>query len=114
MTIDTSADTALASAISQVESGLRDHALRPDIVSFFDDATSTVSHIVRAPGGNACAIIDSVLDFDMPSGRIGHASAERLAHYVNAHGLQVMWVLETHVHADHLTAAPWLQRQLGG
>lgn len=114
MTYNASTDTALASAVSLVESSLRGDTPRPEVTSFFDEATFTVSHVVHAPGDGACAIIDSVLDFDMPSGRIGHASAERLTRHVGEQRLRVTWLLETHVHADHLSAAPWLQQRLGG
>lgn len=86
----------------------------PDVKAFFDDATNTVSYVVRDPQGSACAIIDSVLDFDHASGRTGTASADRICAYVREAGLKTEWILETHVHADHLSAAPYLQKQLGG
>jgi len=88
--------------------------MRPDVTAFFDDGTNTLSYVVRDPAGSACAIVDSVLDFDYASGRTGTASADRIvAHVVDA-GLEVAWLLETHVHADHLSAAPYLQERLGG
>ncbi|MCL1500489.1 MBL fold metallo-hydrolase [Xanthomonas nasturtii] len=86
----------------------------PHVATFFDPATFTASHVVRDPGSSACAIIDSVLDFEMASGRTATGSAEALAQYVRDQGLQVQWLLETHAHADHLSAAPWLQQHLGG
>ncbi|PJE36166.1 MBL fold metallo-hydrolase [Pseudooceanicola lipolyticus] len=86
----------------------------PDVKAFFDDATNTVSYVVRDPQGSACAIIDSVLDFDHASGRTGTASADRICAYVREAGLKTEWILETHVHADHLSAAPYLQDHLGG
>ncbi|MGW8340340.1 MBL fold metallo-hydrolase [Xanthomonas axonopodis pv. khayae] len=86
----------------------------PHVATFFDPVTFTASHVVRDPGSLACAIIDSVLDFDMASGRTATGSAEALAHYVRDEALQVQWHLETHAHADHLSAAPWLQQQVGG
>lgn len=89
--------------------------MTPQIQAFFDPATATVTYVVHelAPGG-ACAIIDSVLDYDPKSGRTSTASADRVAAYVREHGLRTEWLLETHAHADHLSAAPYLQRQLGG
>ncbi|WP_375552062.1 MBL fold metallo-hydrolase [Rhodophyticola porphyridii] len=88
--------------------------MHPEITPFFDDATKTVSYVVRDPGGKAAAIIDSVLDFDQPSGRTTTDSADEIVAFVKAEGLDVQWVLETHVHADHLSAAPYLQEQVGG
>jgi glyoxylase-like metal-dependent hydrolase (beta-lactamase superfamily II) len=82
--------------------------------SQFDPATSTFSHILWDEATRQCALIDSVLDYDPKSGRTNTASADRLAERVNALQLQVQWLLETHVHADHLSAAPYLQKKLGG
>ncbi|CAD1796350.1 MULTISPECIES: MBL fold metallo-hydrolase [Xanthomonas] len=86
----------------------------PQVRTFFDPATFTASHVVRDPRSSACAIIDTVLDFDMASGRTATDSAAALVQYVRDEGLQVQWLLETHAHADHLSAAPWLQQQVGG
>ncbi|MEP5758082.1 MAG: MBL fold metallo-hydrolase [Litoreibacter sp.] len=86
----------------------------PKVSPFFDQATNTVSYVVRDPQGSACAIIDSVLDFDYASGRTDTASADKIIAHVRAEGLEVAWILETHVHADHLSAAPYLQDALGG
>ncbi|MDQ5898042.1 MAG: hypothetical protein RLZZ592_651 [Pseudomonadota bacterium] len=91
-----------------------DTAGRLRVDTFFDEATSTFSHLVIDLGTRQAAIIDSVLDFDPKSGRTGTHGAERLAAQVQALGLTVQWLLETHVHADHLSAAPWLQARLGG
>ncbi len=88
--------------------------MSPDITAFFDEATNTVSYVVRDPAGSACAVIDSVLDFDYASGRTDTSSADRIIAHVAAEGLKVQWLLETHVHADHLSAAPYLQERLGG
>ena len=88
--------------------------MSPDVTAFFDDATNTISYVVRDPAGRACAIIDSVLDFDYASGRTDTRSADRIIAHVTANGLEVQWLLETHVHADHLSAAPYLQERLGG
>jgi glyoxylase-like metal-dependent hydrolase (beta-lactamase superfamily II) len=86
----------------------------PKVTAFFDEATNTVSYVVRDPGSRACAVVDSVLDFDHASGRTSTASADRIIEHVRAENLDVVWLLESHVHADHLSAAPYLQRELGG
>ena len=88
--------------------------MQPDIKAFFDPATNTISYVVRDPAGAEAAIIDSVLDFDHASGRTDTASADAIIAYVRAEGLRIAWILETHVHADHLSAAPYLQEHLGG
>lgn len=85
-----------------------------DIKAFFDEATNTVSYVVADSKNDICAIIDSVLDFDNNSGRTSTKSADEIIKYVNSHKLHVEWILETHVHADHLTAAPYLKAALGG
>ncbi len=89
---------------------------QPDaaIESFFDAATSTVTHVVSDPATGHAALIDSVLDYDPKSGRTSTISADRVLQAVRARGLRVQWHLETHAHADHLSAAPYLQQQLGG
>ena len=88
--------------------------MTPHVKAFFDDATNTVSYIARDPAGTTCAIIDSVLDYDQASGRTDTRSADQVIAYVKEEGLTVAWILETHVHADHLSAAPYLQEHLGG
>ena len=84
------------------------------IESFFDPATFTFSHILADLSTRQCALIDSVLDYDPKSGRTNTTSADQLVARVKALDLRVLWILETHVHADHLSAAPYLQKQLGG
>ncbi|WP_413197767.1 MBL fold metallo-hydrolase [Pararobbsia alpina] len=86
----------------------------PIVRSFFDEATCTASYVVHDPVTLTAAVIDSVLDFDAPSGRTSTASSEAIVAYVESEGLTVEWLLETHAHADHLTAAPFLQAKLGG
>lgn len=108
------ADAARDRAAEVVQAALSDRTRRPIVTSFFDEATYTISHVVRDPGSNACAIIDSVLDYDAASGRTSTGSADALIAYVRAEGLTVEWLLETHAHADHLSAAPYLQAALGG
>ncbi|WP_096695530.1 MBL fold metallo-hydrolase [Polaromonas sp. AER18D-145] len=88
--------------------------MTPIITSFFDPDTWTVSHVVYEKTGAACAIIDSVLDYDPKSGRTRTASADKLVAFVRAQNLQVAWILETHAHADHLSAAHYLRGKLGG
>lgn len=86
----------------------------PLVKSFFDEATFTATHVVSDPATKKAAIIDSVMDFDPASGRTSTASADAVIAYVEAEGLHVDWLLETHAHADHLSAAPYLQQKLGG
>ncbi|WP_439523374.1 MBL fold metallo-hydrolase [Marivita sp.] len=88
--------------------------MTPKVTGFFDDATNTISYVVQDPQGSACAIVDSVLDFDYASGRTDTRSADAIIAFVKGNGLDVQWLLETHVHADHLSAAPYLQDALGG
>lgn len=88
--------------------------MTPVVKAFFDSETNTVSYVVQEPNGQACAIIDSVLDFDHASGRTNTNSADAIAEYVKSSDLKVEWILESHVHADHLSAAPYLQEKLGG
>jgi glyoxylase-like metal-dependent hydrolase (beta-lactamase superfamily II) len=87
---------------------------RPQVHGLFDPATWTVTYVVHNGPGTPAAIIDSVLDYDPKSGRTRTTSADRVVDYVKAQGLKVEWILETHAHADHLSAAPYLKRQLGG
>ena len=87
---------------------------RPIVKLFFDEPTNTFSYVVQDPDSSACAIIDSVLDFDYAAGRTDVRSADNIIAFVREHQLDVAWILETHVHADHLSAAPYLHEQLGG
>ena len=87
---------------------------RPDVQAFFDEPTNTVSYVVTDPATKACAVIDSVLDYDAASGRTGTASADAIIAFVRDRGLACQWLIETHVHADHLSAAPFIQRAIGG
>lgn len=87
--------------------------MNPEVTPFFHAATSAWSYIVRDADGDAAAIIDPVLDFDPASGRVSTESANKLLRHLRAHALEPQWILETHVHADHLTAAAWLKAQTG-
>lgn len=88
--------------------------MKPEVKAFFDEATNTISYVVREPQGSACAIVDSVLDYDPAAGRTDTTSADAIIAWVKDQGLTVAWILESHVHADHLSAAPYLQQHLGG
>jgi len=91
-----------------------DLTTKPEVTPFFDEQTNTVSYVVKDPASNACAIFDSVMDIDYPAGRIAYASADRIIQHVIDAGLRVEWLIETHAHADHLSAAPYIQGKLGG
>ena len=91
-----------------------DLSVHPEVVPFFDPATNTISYVVRDPSSTACAVIDSVMDFDYASGRVSFEHADAIIAYVRDQGWQVEWLIETHAHADHLSAAPYIQRHLGG
>jgi len=86
----------------------------PEVTGFFDEATFTISYVVTDPETKKCAVIDSLLDFDQASGRTKTTSADRLIAFVKDQGLTCEWIIDTHVHADHLTAAPYIRDQLGG
>jgi glyoxylase-like metal-dependent hydrolase (beta-lactamase superfamily II) len=100
--------------ISACDTPERSRAMSPHVTAFFDEPTNTVTYLVREPDGPACAIVDPVLDFDYAAGRTDTASVDAVVAHVREHGLRVEWLLETHVHADHLSAAPYLQKHLGG
>lgn len=89
-------------------------SLKPEVIPFFDADSNTFSYIVKDPNSASCAIVDSVLDFDYASGSTDYAGADAIIEYVRENHLMVEWLLETHVHADHLSAAPYLQQHLGG
>ena len=88
--------------------------VRPEVTPFFDAATNTVSYVVRDPGSNACAVIDSVMDIDYAAGRIAYESANKIIAFIEQNSLKLEWLIETHVHADHLSGAPYIQGKLGG
>ncbi|MCC0028944.1 MAG: MBL fold metallo-hydrolase [Brucellaceae bacterium] len=91
-----------------------DPSLKPDVYPFFDEATNTISYIVKDPASDACAVIDSVMDIDYAAGRITYDSADEIIDRIRREGWTLEWIIETHVHADHLSAAPYIQEKLGG
>ncbi|WP_308515871.1 MBL fold metallo-hydrolase [Sphingomonas flavescens] len=108
------ADPALRDANVLVERTITGVLPQPQVKTFFDEPTFTATHVVHDPMTRKAAVIDSVLDFDQPSGKIGFSSADALIAYVEESGLELEWILETHAHADHMSAAPYLQERLGG
>jgi glyoxylase-like metal-dependent hydrolase (beta-lactamase superfamily II) len=91
-----------------------DFSVKPEVVAFFDAPTNTISYIVKDPASKACAVIDSVMDIDYASGWITYGGADAIIKTIKDHGLDLQWLIETHVHADHLSAAPYIQGVLGG
>ena len=91
-----------------------DLTITPEVVPFFDAPTNTISYIVKDPNSNACAVIDSVMDFDYASGTITYEGADKIISHIQDNGWTLEWLIETHVHADHLSAAPYIQSILGG
>jgi glyoxylase-like metal-dependent hydrolase (beta-lactamase superfamily II) len=89
-------------------------AARPEVTPFFDEPTNTMSYVVRDPSSKSCVIVDSVMDLDYPSGSISFDGANRIIDYIRENGLELEWILETHVHADHLSAAIYIRNCLGG
>jgi len=98
----------------QIDEIQTDMSVQPDVEAFFDADTNTISYVVKDPGTDACAVVDSVMDIDYAAGRISYVGANRIIEYISEHALKLEWLIETHVHADHLSAAPYIQEQLGG
>ena len=90
------------------------NVLKPDVTPFYDEQTNTFSYVVKDPTSPACAVIDSVLTLDYPTGTISYEGADEIIAHIEKHGMQLEWLIETHVHADHLSAAPYIQEKLGG
>ena len=91
-----------------------DLSVRPEVTAFFDELTNTVSYVVKDPNSTSCAVVDSVMDIDYAAGRIAYQSADKIIEFIRANGLKLEWLIETHVHADHLSGAPYIQQKLGG
>jgi len=100
--------------MAAIETSQLDLSCKPDVVPFFDEDSNTFSYIVRDPGSAACAVVDSVLDIDYAAGRISTGGADKIIDYIRQQKLELQWIIETHVHADHLSAAPYIQGALGG
>lgn len=107
-------DPALERAAALIQETDAGRHSTPEVKAFFDEVTFTASYVVSDPATGKAAVIDSVLDFDPASGRTAHHSADAILAHVRERGLSVEWILETHVHADHLSAAPYIKEQLGG
>lgn len=88
--------------------------VQPDVTAFFDEPTNTITYVVRDPSSSACAVVDSVMDIDYAAGRITSDSADQIIAFIRENDLTLEWIIETHVHADHLSAAPYIQQELGG
>lgn len=91
-----------------------DTNVQPEVTGFFDEATNTISYVVKDPNSSACAVIDTVMDIDYSAGRITHDNADKMIAFIEDNQLKLEWLIETHVHADHLSAAPYIQNKLGG
>ncbi|MGI9479199.1 MAG: MBL fold metallo-hydrolase [Hyphomicrobiaceae bacterium] len=89
-------------------------SVHPDVTGYFDSESNTISYIVKDPASNACAVVDAVMEFDYSSGRTTFAQADKMITDIEARGLELQWLIETHVHADHLSGAPYIQEKLGG
>jgi glyoxylase-like metal-dependent hydrolase (beta-lactamase superfamily II) len=91
-----------------------DLSVKPEVAAFYDKETGTISYVVKDPQSEACAVIDSVMDIDYAAGRIAYVNADRIIRHIEDSGLKLEWIIETHAHADHLSAAPYIQQKLGG
>jgi glyoxylase-like metal-dependent hydrolase (beta-lactamase superfamily II) len=91
-----------------------DMSVRPEVTAFFDQETETFSYVVKDPASSACAVIDSVMNLEYASGTISYEGADEIIDFIRDNNLKLQWLIETHVHADHLTAAPYIQERLGG
>ncbi len=87
---------------------------KPEVTAFFDEATNTISYVVKDPDSQSCAVVDSVMDIDYAAGRISYEHADQIIDFISKNDLKLEWIIETHVHADHLSAAPYIQEKLGG
>ena len=87
---------------------------KPEVIAFFDEPTNTFSYVVKDPSSNACAVVDSVMEIDYAAGRLSLVGADKIIQHIRDNKLSLEWIIETHVHADHLSAAPYIQEALGG
>lgn len=88
--------------------------IKPEVTAFFDQKTNTISYVVRDPQSSICVVVDSVMDIDYAAGQITYDQADAMIAFIRDSGFELAWLIETHVHADHLSAAPYIQQQLGG
>src|SRR5690606_40807839 len=93
---------------------MSNNTLKPEVFAFFDKDTWTFSYVVKDPTSDACAVVDSVMDINYPSGTISFNGADKIIDFIRKHKLKLEWLIETHVHADHMSAAPYIQEKLGG
>lgn len=100
--------------MNQIVDAAIDVSVVPEVTPFFDEPTNTLSYVVKDPASTACAVVDSVMDLDYPSGTVSFAGADQIIAFIRDNKLDLQWILETHVHADHLSAAPYIQQHLGG
>lgn len=91
-----------------------DISIQPSVKAFFDQHSNTISYVVKDPCSKSCAIVDAVMEFDAAAGRLTYDSADEMIAFINGQDLQLEWIIETHVHADHLSGAPYIQQRLGG
>ena len=91
-----------------------DMSIKPEVLAFFDEPTNTFSYVVKDPASSACAVVDSVMEIDYAAGRLSLNGADKIIDYIRSQNLELQWIIETHVHADHLSAAPYIQEKLGG
>ncbi|MBU0537709.1 MAG: MBL fold metallo-hydrolase [Gammaproteobacteria bacterium] len=91
-----------------------DMSIKPEVLAFFDEPTNTFSYVVKDQASSACAVVDSVMEIDYAAGRLGLNGADKIIDYIRSQNLELQWIIETHVHADHLSAAPYIQEKLGG
>ncbi|MGI9435451.1 MAG: MBL fold metallo-hydrolase [Geminicoccaceae bacterium] len=91
-----------------------DLSMKPEVKAFFDEDSNTISYVVKDPNSSSCAVIDSVMDIDYAAGRLTYDHADEIIAYVKEQGLAAEWLIETHAHADHLSAAPYIQQKVGG
>lgn len=88
--------------------------VKPKVTGFFDEGSNTISYVVQDPESHACAIVDAVMEFDLSAGHLTFDGADKIIAHIRERGLKLEWLIETHVHADHLSAAPYIQERLGG
>ena len=112
--MDLGANPTLKGKAMGTEKSASTEITHPEVVAFFDGATNTISYVVKDPATRSCAIIDPVMDIDYAAGRLSSRAADKIVFFVQENALQLEWLIETHVHADHLSGSPYIQQKLGG